>query len=76
MLLHELVGHPLELAQAHLELVDRVTRDGRRWISETRVAGKSAIRIMIVSYLTTRSHLQDLQQELMEAAKMPLLRGA
>jgi glutamate/tyrosine decarboxylase-like PLP-dependent enzyme len=69
-------GRGDQLAQAHLELVDRVTRDGRRWISETRVAGKSAIRIMIVSYLTTRSHLQELQQELMEATKMPLLRGA
>jgi len=65
-----------QLAQRHMELVDRVTGDGRRWISETRVAGKSVIRIMIVSYLTTRSHLQELQEELMGVTKMPLSRGA
>jgi aromatic-L-amino-acid/L-tryptophan decarboxylase len=70
------------LAQAHLDLVELVTRDGTRWISETRVAGESVIRIMIVSYLTTTSHLQALQQALTGAsaevlsAKKPLFRGA
>lgn len=69
-------GHDDRLAQAHVELVDRVTRDGKRWISETSVAGNSVIRVMIVSYLTTRAHLADLQQQLTEATKMPLFRGA
>lgn len=65
-----------QLAQAHLELVERVTRDGQRWISETRVAGQSVIRIMVVSYLTGKTQLEDLQQALLEATKMPLFRGA
>ena len=69
-------GEGDELAQAHIELVDRVTRDGRRWISETRVAGRSVIRTMIVSYLTGRSQIDDLQHALLEATKMPLFRGA
>jgi glutamate/tyrosine decarboxylase-like PLP-dependent enzyme len=58
-----------QLAQAHVDLVNRVTEDGRRWISETRVCGQSVIRIMIVSYLTGRSHLQELQRALLEAVK-------
>ena len=69
-------GEGDQLAQAHLNLVERVTRDGRRWISETRVAGQSVIRIMVVSYLTGDSQLHDLQEALLEATKMPLLRGA
>jgi glutamate/tyrosine decarboxylase-like PLP-dependent enzyme len=71
-----------ELTQAHLDLVERVTRDGTRWISETRVAGVSVLRIMIVSYLTETEHVRALQQALTEAAaevgatKRPLFRGA
>lgn len=69
-------GESDQLAQAHVELVDRVTRDGTRWISETRVAGSSVIRTMIVSYLTGPSQIEELQHALMKATKMPLLRGA
>jgi glutamate/tyrosine decarboxylase-like PLP-dependent enzyme len=69
-------GEGDQLAQAHVELVERVTRDGRRWISETRVAGQSVIRIMIVSYLTGPQQLEELQHAVVEAAKKPLLRGA
>ena len=69
-------GHGDELAKAHMDLVERVTRDGRRWVSETRVAGRSVIRVMIVSYLTGRPQLQDLQDALLQAVKKPLLRGA
>ncbi len=65
-----------QIAQAHIELVERVTRDGRRWISETRVAGQSVIRIMIVSYLTGKPQIEALQHALLEAIKMPLFRGA
>ena len=57
------------LVPAHMDIVERVTRDGRRWISETRLAGRSVIRVMIVSYLTGPSHISDLQQALIEAAK-------
>jgi glutamate/tyrosine decarboxylase-like PLP-dependent enzyme len=75
-------GKGEELSKAHIDLVDRVTHDGRRWISETRVAGHSVIRIMVVSYLTTASHLEQLQRVMEEAAlqigatKKPLFRGA
>jgi aromatic-L-amino-acid decarboxylase len=69
-------GEGDQLARAHVELVERVTRDGRRWISETRVAGRSVIRAMIVSYLTGQSQIDDLQHALVDAIKMPLLRGA
>lgn len=69
-------GEGDELTQAHIDLVDRVTRDGRRWISETRVAGQSVIRIMIVSYLTGQPQIEELQRALLDATKMPLLRGA
>ncbi len=69
-------GEGDQLAQAHIELVERVTRDGRRWISETRVAERSVIRTMIVSYLTGQPQIDELQRSLIEAIKMPLLRGA
>ncbi len=68
-------GKGNQLAQAHIDLVDRVTRDGRRWISETRVAGGSVIRIMIVSYLTGKPEIYALQHALIEATKTPLSRG-
>jgi aromatic-L-amino-acid/L-tryptophan decarboxylase len=56
------------LAAAHAWVVDSVTRNGRRWISETRVNGKSVLRMMVISYLTDERSLQDLQQALAEAA--------
>jgi glutamate/tyrosine decarboxylase-like PLP-dependent enzyme len=69
-------GDGERLTQAHIDLVERVTRDGQRWISETRVAGRSVIRIMVVSYLTGQAQLAELQQALQKAVKKPLLRGA
>lgn len=69
-------GEGDQLARAHAELVERLTRDGRRWISETSVGGSSVIRIMIVSYLTGQQQISDLQQALLATIKMPLLRGA
>ena len=56
-----------DLASAHAEIVEEVTRDGRRWISETRVNGQSVLRMMVVSYLTGESHLGELQASLNEA---------
>ncbi len=61
-------GEGESLTQAHLDLIENVTRDGRRWISETRVARQSVIRVMIVSYLTGREQVQDLQDVLAAAA--------
>jgi glutamate/tyrosine decarboxylase-like PLP-dependent enzyme len=58
-----------EIDRANTAIVDEVTRDGRRWISITRVAGRSVIRMMIISYLTEERHLAELQQALTTAAK-------
>ncbi len=52
---------------ANLAVVDAVTRDGRRWISETRVAGRSVLRMMVISYLTDEHNLRELQDALTAA---------
>jgi glutamate/tyrosine decarboxylase-like PLP-dependent enzyme len=57
-----------ELTRRHLNLVDIVTRDGQRWISETRVCGRSVLRVMVISYLTGDQQLADLQVALKNAA--------
>ena len=56
-------------ANAHAEIVDEVTRDGRRWISESQVDGQSVIRMMVISYLTEERHLRELAEALEKAAK-------
>ena len=58
-----------ELAAANLKVVNAVTRDGQRWISETKVNGRSVIRMMVISYLTESRHLVALQKALTEAAE-------
>jgi aromatic-L-amino-acid/L-tryptophan decarboxylase len=55
-------------ARANQTIVGTVTRDGTRWISETKVAGRSVIRMMVISYLTNESHLKGLQDALIDAA--------
>ncbi len=57
-----------EIAAANETVVEAVTHDGRRWISSTRVAGRSVIRMMVISYLTEERHLDDLQAALAVAA--------
>jgi len=58
-----------QLAASHIEIVEEVTRDGRRWISETKVENKSVLRMMVISYLTEERHLVALEQALEAAAK-------
>jgi glutamate/tyrosine decarboxylase-like PLP-dependent enzyme len=58
-----------EVAAANATVVDEVTRDGQRWISLTNVSGRSVIRMMIISYLTTEKNLAALQEALVAAAK-------
>src|SRR5437870_600107 len=58
-----------ELAEAHNRIVDEVTRDGQRWISETIVNGHSVLRMMVISYLTEARHLEALQTALAQAAR-------
>jgi aromatic-L-amino-acid/L-tryptophan decarboxylase len=57
-----------ELTEAHARIVDRVTQDGKRWISDSIVGGQSVIRMMVISYLTERRHISDLQDALLDAA--------
>jgi aromatic-L-amino-acid/L-tryptophan decarboxylase len=57
------------LTRRHLALVDLVTRDGHRWISETRVCRQSVLRMMVISYLTGEAQLLDLQAALATAAE-------
>jgi aromatic-L-amino-acid decarboxylase len=57
-----------QLAAANAAIVEAVTADGTRWISETRVNRRSVIRMMVISYLTEQRHLESLQQALTQAA--------
>ena len=68
------LGYPLneplpELPAAHAQIVDAVTRDGERWISQTIVNGHSVLRMMIISYLTTEDHIYALQNALVASAR-------
>jgi len=60
---------PKALTRAHAQLVEEVTRDGQRWISDTIVNGKSVVRMMVISYLTEQRHIDALQQALTAAAE-------
>ena len=63
------------LAAAHAAIVEEVTRDGRRWISDTVANGSSVIRMMVISYLTGEQQLGALETALASAAKLsPTLR--
>ncbi len=57
-----------ELSRLHCAVVDEVTRDGQRWISETLVNGRSVLRMMVISYLTEERHLHQLEDSLTQAA--------
>ena len=59
---------PQQRASAQLEIVEAVTRDGQRWISDTVVNGRGALRMMVISYLTQERHLLALQDALSKAA--------
>src|SRR5262249_28792380 len=58
-----------QLATLHAAIVDEVTRDGQRWISDTLVNRHSVLRMMVISYLTEERHLRDLQIALEAAAR-------
>jgi len=66
--LKKLAGRFKDLGKAHGEIVEDVTGDGQRWISETRVRGASVMRMMVISYLTEEKHLMSLQEALGNAA--------
>lgn len=58
-----------QIAAANKAIVEEVTRSGERWISETTVSGRSVIRVMVISYMTTANHLEALAQALELACK-------
>ena len=64
---------PQQLVTAHGNIVDEVTHDGCRWISETTVKGQSVLRMMVISYLTEERHLQGLEGALTKAASNLIL---
>jgi glutamate/tyrosine decarboxylase-like PLP-dependent enzyme len=57
-----------DIAAANAAIVDEVTRDGRRWISQTDAGGKNVIRMMVISYLTSEKQLHELKEALTTAA--------
>ena len=61
-----------ELKEANRAVVDLVNHNGQRWLSMTTVAGRSAIRMMVISYLTEERHIRELQAALRSAAKQAL----
>jgi glutamate/tyrosine decarboxylase-like PLP-dependent enzyme len=61
-----------QLAEVHNGIVHEVTRDGTRWISETKVNGRSVLRMMVISYLTEERHLHALGNALSDAARLTL----
>ena len=67
--LKAIAGDNPRLASAHASLVEEITRDGTRWISDTVVNGNSVLRMMVISYLTDENHLRGLQAALAEAAR-------
>jgi glutamate/tyrosine decarboxylase-like PLP-dependent enzyme len=58
-----------DAAAANAAIVEAVTRDGQRWLSQTVAGGKNVIRMMIISYLTSERHLHGLQEALTVAAR-------
>lgn len=62
-------GDEQATAARNRKVVEEVTRDGTRWISETFVGGRSVIRMMVISYLTDESNLKGLQEALTAAAR-------
>ena len=65
-----------EIEAAHLKIVEAVTRSGERWISLTKVNGRSVLRMMVISYLTNQKHLDELWAALSAAAAEVLPRAA
>ncbi|HMK20863.1 MAG TPA: pyridoxal-dependent decarboxylase, partial [Terriglobales bacterium] len=61
-----------EIARVHAALVEEVTRDGQRWISDTVVNGASVLRMMVISYLTEERHLEALLRALRAGARKVL----
>ncbi len=64
-----------DIARLHHEIAAEITQDGQQWISTTRVRGRSVLRMMVISYLTERRHIDALATRLQRAAKVVLERS-
>jgi glutamate/tyrosine decarboxylase-like PLP-dependent enzyme len=62
-------GSEAEIDAAHNAIVEAVTRDGTLWISKTHAAGRSVLRMMIISYMTGEQNIECLKQSLTAAAQ-------
>ena len=71
----ELALPEAEVARLHHAIVAEITRDGRQWISTTRVRGRSVLRMMVISYLTEGRHIDALAASLQRAVKVVLDRS-
>jgi glutamate/tyrosine decarboxylase-like PLP-dependent enzyme len=60
---------PQQLTADHERIVEQVTSDGSRWISETKVRDGSVLRMMVISYLTEERHLLSLETTLSNSTK-------
>jgi glutamate/tyrosine decarboxylase-like PLP-dependent enzyme len=65
-----------EAEVAHKQFIEEFNRDGRYWISRTRVRGKSVLRMMIISYLSTAEQVAGLQEALQSTARRMALQPA
>lgn len=61
-----------EVARIHQEIVRQITRDGEQWISSTRVNGRSVLRMMVISYLTEKRHVDALVDKMETAVRIAL----
>lgn len=63
------IGNEAEMDAAHQAIVDSVTRDGTLWISKTHTAGRSVLRMMIISYTTGERNIERLKEALVSAVR-------
>lgn len=64
------------LTRLHHDIAQEFSRDGRQWISTTRVDGRSVLRMMVISYLSEQRHVDELTVRLEAAARTTLEQAA
>lgn len=63
-----------DIAAANTAVVKAITADGQHWLSTTHIAGRSVIRMMVISYLSEEQHLKSFEATLTRAAQGILAR--
>ena len=58
-----------ELHASHRAIASQLAADGMQWISTTHVAGTSALRLMVISYLSEERHARELIARLKAATR-------